>query len=119
MFCEQDVEMVEERRNKKVFDGLHLTFNREAGSLLPLAIKLVFCLTNLNKFLQLFLKYYLVPYFLFLTKNFQFLIQMRINVPNFFLICSKQSISVRRKFFFFFFNSIKSKGAILRKFSIN
>jgi suppressor of fused-like protein len=39
--CEQDVNMIEDNGVKPLL-GLHLTFNLEAGSLLPLAIKLVF-----------------------------------------------------------------------------
>lgn len=37
--CEQDANMSDE--SIKTLTGLHLTFNLEAGSLLPLAIKLV------------------------------------------------------------------------------
>lgn len=36
--CEQDVNMADDS-GAKVLPGLHLTFNLEAGSLLPLAIK--------------------------------------------------------------------------------
>lgn len=38
--CEQDASVADES-NIKILAGLHLTFNLEAGSLLPLAIKLV------------------------------------------------------------------------------
>lgn len=37
--CEQDVNMSEDGNGSKALAGLHLTFNLEAGSLLPLAIK--------------------------------------------------------------------------------
>jgi len=39
--CEQQDANVSDENNIRALPGLHLTFNLEAGSLLPLAIKLV------------------------------------------------------------------------------
>lgn len=47
--CEQQDANVSDENSIRVLSGLHLTFNLEAGSLLPLAIKLVMIETKFRR----------------------------------------------------------------------